>query len=298
MEEVIAYPVGFFDEGPQIVQTMISSSPTAIPLPLIDDVSACQYLTKQQWPKGLQDLFLRSCNFVPIRFIVVDDSGSMSTTDGRRVVIQGTNRRYITCSRWSELTESLKFHATLADIARTPTEFRFLNNANPILIGCGQDESMSQVFTLFDQSPGGGTPLCGHIRAIVEQLTELAPQLRANGQRAALIIATDGESSDGDITEAMKPLQYLPVWVVIRLCTAEERVCEYWNNIDKQLELDMDVLDDIEAEAADIHRMNDWFTYGEPIHRLREFGVTMKDLDLIDEHALSSDQMRNVLTAM
>ena len=39
-------------------------------------------------------------------------------------------------------------------------------------------------------------------------------QLRASGQKACLVIATDGESGDGDIITAMQPLRNLPVWVV------------------------------------------------------------------------------------
>ena len=31
--------------------------------------------------------------------------------------------------------------------------------------------------------------------------------LRANGHKAVVVIATDGESSDGDIADAMKPLE-------------------------------------------------------------------------------------------
>jgi hypothetical protein len=34
------------------------------------------------------------------------------------------------------------------------------------------------------------------------------------------------------------------VLLVIRLCTSEEAVVQYWNNIDSQLEIDVDVLDD------------------------------------------------------
>ena len=32
--------------------------------------------------------------------------------------------------------------------------------------------------------------------------------------------------------------------LVIRLCTSEDAVVKYWNNIDSQLEIDVDVLDD------------------------------------------------------
>ena len=49
----------------------------------------------------------------------------------------------------------------------------------------------------------------------------------------------------GDVIEALRPLTLLPVWVVIRLCTNEVNIVNFWNNIDKQIELDMDVIDDL-----------------------------------------------------
>ena len=56
----------------------------------------------------------------------------------------------------------------------------------------------------------------------------------------------------------MKPLQYLPVWVIVRLCTDEDAVVNYWNDIDGQLELDIDLLDDFCAEATEVHENNKW----------------------------------------
>ena len=44
--------------------------------------------------------------------------------------------------------------------------------------------------------------------------------------------------------------------------------------------------------------MNPWLTYGESLHRLREFGVTAKEMDLIDEAKLSGEQMRKLCAAM
>ena len=35
--------------------------------------------------------------------------------------------RLVSCSRWSEMTESLRFHIDLAGAAKAPTEFRLLN---------------------------------------------------------------------------------------------------------------------------------------------------------------------------
>ena len=52
----------------------------------------------------------------------------------------------------------------------------------------------------------------------------------------------------------MRPLQHLPVWVVIRLCTDEDKMVDYWNNIDNEIELNMDVIDDPLGEAQEIYR--------------------------------------------
>eukprot|EP00607_Mallomonas_marina_P007020 CAMPEP_0182433036 /NCGR_PEP_ID=MMETSP1167-20130531/60347_1 /TAXON_ID=2988 /ORGANISM="Mallomonas Sp, Strain CCMP3275" /LENGTH=123 /DNA_ID=CAMNT_0024621217 /DNA_START=371 /DNA_END=739 /DNA_ORIENTATION=- len=121
----------------------------------------------------------------------------------------------IPCSRWTELTTSLKFHALLAHYSNAVTEFRLLNAYDPVVVGLPNDprDGLTQALRIFStSSPGGATPLCRHIIAVTTQLKLLETQLRANGQRAVLVIATDGESSDGDIIEVLKPLQSLPVW--------------------------------------------------------------------------------------
>jgi hypothetical protein len=173
-----------------------------------------------------------------------------------------------------------------------------LNSSPPLLVGFGDpamdSASVATLNSVFEGSPGGGTPLCRHISEVVAQITAIAPQLRSAGQKVAVIIATDGESSDGDIATAMKPLESLPVWVVVRLCTDDEKIVNYWNNIDSQLELEMDVLDDLVGEAGEIHSANPWLVYGEPMHRLREFGVPLKEIDVLDEAKLSKEQMRSV----
>jgi hypothetical protein len=201
----------------------------------------------------------------------------------------------VSCTRWAELTEALKFHANLAKIAQAPTEFRLLNGAQPILIGGPNDPDescLTSLLAVLSASPSGGTPLCRHIADVAAQIRLMEPELRQHGQKACVVIATDGESSDGDLAAAMQALRPLPVWVVVRLCTDEERIVNYWNNIDSQLELDMDVLDDLCGEAGECHEANRWLTYGEPMHRLREFGIPVKEIDLLDEALLSLDQIR------
>jgi hypothetical protein len=199
------------------------------------------------------------------------------------------------CTRWAELCAALKFHINFAHQARAPTEFRFLNGAPPIRIGLGDADEPRRydaLTSVMDASPAGGTPLCRHIREVVQHIREREHELRSTGQKACLVIATDGESSDGDIATAMAPLKDLPVWVVVRLCTDEDSIVNYWNSIDEQLEVEMDVLDDLSGEAAEVWNMNPWLTYGEPLQRLREFGIAVRELDLLDEAQLSPDQVR------
>lgn len=52
------------------------------------------------------------------------------------------------------------------------------------------------------------------------------------------------------------------------------------------------------GDAKEVYQSNGWLTYGEPLHRLREFGAIMKELDLIDESTLSSEQMRAICASL
>ncbi len=86
--------------------------------------------------------------------------------------------------------------------------------------------------------------------------------------------------------------------VIVRLCTDQENVSNYWNNVDSQLELRMDVLDDLIGEATQVGEKNSWLTYAEPVHRLREFGVTVKEFDLLDEKKLALEEVKKVCSMM
>jgi hypothetical protein len=65
----------------------------------------------------------------------------------------------------------------------------------------------------------------------------------------------DGNESEEvfqDFIEALRMLEGLPVWVVIRLCTNEKKVTEFYNQIDSVLEFNLEVLDDFVAEAKEV----------------------------------------------
>ena len=108
-------------------------------------------------------------------------------------------------------------------------------------------------------------------------------QLRQNGQKAVIVIATDGLPTETNVNgheknkelfvKAMRSLEGLPIWIVIRLCTDDEHVVNFYNDLDEQLELSLEVLDDFESEALEVYEHNKWLNYTLPIHRLREAGA-------------------------
>lgn len=162
----------------------------------LDQDEIRRFLDTCRWPRGLTNTIIKCLRETPIRFFICDDSGSMNSSDGNIFI----NGRKVQTTRWRELSESLQFHIQLALHSRCPTEFRFLNSSDPITIGAqdGDEDRVAIINSILEGSPDGGTPLCQHIRAIVQKLQMLTPQLRRDRRRASLVICTDGESSDGE----------------------------------------------------------------------------------------------------
>ena len=50
----------------------------------------------------------------------------------------------------------------------------------------------------------------------------------------------------------------------------------------------------VTGESKEVFGSNPWLNYSESFNRMREFGVSMKEIDLLDEHPLSMESMRSV----
>lgn len=101
------------------------------------------------------------------------------------------------------------FLAELSEALSVVTEFRLLNGSDPVVVGMEEDHQATDLQFLREvmkESPAGPTPLCAHIRAIVINIESIAAELRERNQKAVVVIATDGESTDGDVAQALKPL--------------------------------------------------------------------------------------------
>jgi len=152
-------------------------------------------------------------------------------------------------------------------------------------------------------SPSGVTPLSDHIYEIRRLVFNMAPQLDAQGCKVSIVLATDGLPTDtsgrggreeiNTFLEALKSLEGLPVWIVVRLCTDDSDVVEFYNDLDSQLELSVEVLDNYTSEAAEIHKKNPWLNYTLPLHRMREMGFQNRMFDLLDERALLSGELKD-----
>jgi Mg-chelatase subunit ChlD len=280
-----------------------------------DDIQALQ---QQGFPRGLAQTLSTNNVAFPLRIWVVDNSGSMNQRDGHRIVsVDQTNRKLklVDCTRWAEIQQTVEYHSQMAAHLHAPTVFRMLNDPGqgvPQQFSIGErgeqliDEDLTIALqSIGNSSPGGVTPLTEHIREIRANIVSMEPSLRENGSKVAIILATDGLPSDNkgycnertkhEFSQALRTLQGLPVWVVVRLCTDDDDVVEFYNQLDENLELSLEVLDDFTQEALEVTTCNKWLNYGLPLHRCRELGYYNRLFDLLDERQLSPDELRDFL---
>ena len=271
-------------------------------------------LIDQGYTSGLAHALEKNNTVFPLRYFLVDNSGSMTAQDGNRIVPTRNKDqvKIVPCTRWKELQGTVEYHVQMAALLQAPTIFRLLNNpgaaAGPQQFSVAMrgskyidDDVASALSTILNTSPGGVTPLVRHIREIQQEVAAMAPALVQKGQRVAIILATDGLPTDergigGEMQkrlfiEAMRTLEGLPVWIVVRLCTDDEAVVQFYNDLDNQLELSLEVLDDFIAEGQEVYEMNKWLTYGLPLHRMREMGFHDRLFDLLEERKLTKDEV-------
>eukprot|EP00854_Cymbomonas_tetramitiformis_P012172 gene12172-14379_t len=263
-------------------------------------------------------MFRSACD-VPTRIWIVDNSSSMNESDGNRIIENKGKMVSIKSTRWEELRDSVNYHAQLASELNSRCCFRLLNpvgggpmaghqyfsvgSAGATDVDSGGSSKVILAKEIMSSSASGCTPLSAQIRGVHALISQFASELYSTGKKIGIVIATDGlpsdnrgRTTDADINEfkaCLQTLQELPVWVVVRLCTDEEKVVDFWGEIDKELELPLEVLDDLKGEALEVKAVNPWLTYGQPLQRAREFCVQDKLFDLLDERPFTLGERRS-----
>lgn len=164
---------------------------------------------------------------------------------------------------------------------------------------------------LRENPPRGVTPLADRVAEIHQRIAAQAQELASRGQMVFLTIATDGlptaanfggsNPADRDrlVLELRRLATRLPVQLVIRLCSDEDNVVKFYDEIDEEMELPMDVLDDLSGEAKQIaEKGNGWFVYSPLLHRVREAGTLCKLLDDLDERSFGQVEARRFVQLM
>ena len=198
----------------------------------------------------------------------------MQNTDGNEIRGTKENIIIVSCTRWKELQRSVEYHIELAGLIEATTIFRMLNDPGHHIgpqefsigrhdtsNGCNTisnnnkydieeskqqiEHDVSKAIRIIQQTtPNGVTPLTQHIRTIIERIRVIESSIREQGQKVVVVIATDGLPSDAhghtsdtitkEFVTSLKELQTLPVWVVIRLCTSDDTVTDFYNDLDKK----------------------------------------------------------------
>lgn len=260
---------------------------------------------------------------IPLTIWIVDNSSSMLIMDGKRLVETKSQQdvKLAPCSRWEELQETVQYHAQLAALLEAPTKFILLNT--PIAGGSGSGSGCPQEMTIAERGselvqedlqqfmqhfstvqPLGVTPLTKHLKRLYQSIPHLE-------NRMVLVVATDGRPTDDygytsfhvdqEFEHALRQLQS-KAWIVIRLCTNDDKIIQYYQKLDDQLELSLEVLDDYLDEAKEVHGYNPWLTYSLCLHRCREMGMSCHGLyrwlDLLDERLLTRAELSNALQVL
>jgi hypothetical protein len=138
---------------------------------------------------------------------------------------------------------------------------------------------------------------------ITNHLWEELKELSQSDLRISYVLLTDGQPNDNkkfenslrNLANAIRVDGLQGLFLTINLCTDEDKVVDYYNDLDQKLgsELSgMDVLDDFESELKEVQKVgNTFITYTEELHICRMAGCNSVLGDLLDEKRLSAFYM-------
>ena len=237
-------------------------------------------------PHGCLSTIIDVYNQMDSRIFIIENSRSMNKRDSH-LIKASPNYDCIEkkdgASRWSELAQCLDFHTKMAARCWLPTKYWLVNEPEGKIpkrfnVAWGERENFhieSEQATKFMkdiryQLNSDAIPLARQMRKIEAFLSREAPRLRERNQYIGIVVCTQGEPTDerGNtgpdiLRQFMKnfsSLSDLPVKIIVRLCTDNDLIVDFYNTLDVNEKCD--VLDDFWSEAMEVYLHNPWLTYG------------------------------------
>lgn len=228
-------------------------------------------LTQLRLPQGLLSAVMNAYEATDSRLWILDNSSSMVTKDAH--LIGGTSdkiQKINSVSRWDELQECVTFHASMAGRVWMPTKCWLLNDPGSDMLQkfcvCwSTPEAVKGELADVKRAMKGATPnkmecsLSRQLKKLKKAVEKMEPRLRAEGKHTTIVIATQGCPTDREgntgrevlkeYEKTLASIAKLPVKIIVRLCTDDDRVLDMYNGFDNKLD-SVDCLDDFWSEVS------------------------------------------------
>eukprot|EP00540_Astrosyne_radiata_P023178 CAMPEP_0116852052 /NCGR_PEP_ID=MMETSP0418-20121206/17078_1 /TAXON_ID=1158023 /ORGANISM="Astrosyne radiata, Strain 13vi08-1A" /LENGTH=290 /DNA_ID=CAMNT_0004484171 /DNA_START=275 /DNA_END=1147 /DNA_ORIENTATION=- len=200
-----------------------------------------------------------------------------------------------------------------------PQQFNVATSAER---GVGEEDVPPLQSVMMNTSPQGNNSLTHHMRQIANSLLALPEELQQT-KAVAMVLVTDhlprdrqgreGEPVNREFVEILKMLDGMSVWVVIRLSTDEQRVVDFFNDLDNRMAyvsveddaaaaggggVHLDVLDDYVSEAEEVQKHNPWLNYAYPLHLCRESAVNFPVFDALNDRPLHHEEVGDFMSLL
>lgn len=249
---------------------------------------------------------------------VIDNSDSMSIRDGKIFRDNGRQEPGI-ISRMTEVRHIVKKIATYNMKRGMPCAFFKLNPERtgmwkenkdfifirPLPAQDLQSEIEEKIEILddmcADKNIRGRTPLGKmmlYVNSVVSQLYESEERAR----KIIIGILADGEPNDKDLFKkqlrGLSQHNNVTVYTPIYLATEDNDVINYFNDLDRQLGIHLDVLDDYASEEREVKGKNNFVDYTMELHIVRCAGVVNKEMDDLDERTICGSEVARFIDSI
>ncbi|CAK0895788.1 unnamed protein product [Prorocentrum cordatum] len=228
-------------------------------------------------PWGLAELLAEEDSAISVRVFLLDNSASTAKSDGRMLAAMPDRRcfEFANSSRWEEVKATAVDQSWWSARVGARTEFVVVNpllgGRDTFVVDCEAGDPNGQVLELKkfldSHGPSGRTPLVQRIKDVRTRLLN-RKYLR---DHVTLTIVTDGLPTLGGspteedayevgevernsfVDEIKTFASTFNASIIIRLATDDAGVIDFYNQIDDEVDLPLDILDDVQGESAEIH---------------------------------------------